>query len=297
MKKNQPVIHSCTNGYAKSKGRRRGDHMAAKPVYELSDHSFITPEIASKLNDFTIRHCGFFGYSLFSDGSFYSKCGVELKPKYDTSESGIIRFYVNSKYLPLSVAKMIATAFVPNPDRFDAINFKDYNKRNCAASNLIWAPAQQRKTGIKPLAENQVEQLINGLEPLEDVCHEYMIMRSFLLGEKASILTYFFTHREPLLRRVVTLTKDYADFDHAYELFHEIIEQVERAVQHGRINLTAAAVNPLRRIFYSKLKWAVAEHWRKREYLYSNTYDDSRAVSVNFSDSETFPSHPETQFS
>lgn len=44
----------------------------------------------------------------------------------------------NGKAKSLRVHRLVATAFVPNPDRLNCVNHKDGNKLNNSASNLEW---------------------------------------------------------------------------------------------------------------------------------------------------------------
>jgi len=86
-------------------------------------------------------------YDLHEDGTITNKKGIEMK--YGNKD-GFCTVTLNKegKRKSFLVHRLIATKYVPNPENYKYVIFKDKNKRNCAASNLLWS---DRKTeGINP---------------------------------------------------------------------------------------------------------------------------------------------------
>jgi hypothetical protein len=44
---------------------------------------------------------------------------------------------------PLAVHRVVATAFLPNPNNLPVVNHKDFNKQNNAVDNLEWVTQQE----------------------------------------------------------------------------------------------------------------------------------------------------------
>ena len=74
------------------------------------------------------------GYIVCSDGKIFSPRGRQLSK--NTKQSGYIRVYINGK--PRLLHRLIAEAFIPNPDNKPEVNHIDGNKHNNDISNLEW---------------------------------------------------------------------------------------------------------------------------------------------------------------
>ena len=74
------------------------------------------------------------GYIVYSDGKIFSPHGRQLSK--NTKQSGYIRVYINGK--PRLLHRLIAEAFIPNPDNKPEVNHIDGNKHNNDISNLEW---------------------------------------------------------------------------------------------------------------------------------------------------------------
>ena len=91
-------------------------------------------------------------YTLYEDGSVYN----EHKQKYlrgtsITKQNRYVKVHVD-KFRPLH--RLVAEAFVPNPNKYSQVNHIDGNRLNNAASNLEWvSPSANVKhayrTGLK----------------------------------------------------------------------------------------------------------------------------------------------------
>ena len=90
---------------------------------------------------------------VYENGVVLSR-GKELKG--EICKNGYKRVHVskNGKSKRLLVHRIVATAFIPNPDNLPEVNHKDGNKQNNNVSNLEWVTASENqkhayKTGLK----------------------------------------------------------------------------------------------------------------------------------------------------
>lgn len=77
----------------------------------------------------------------YKRGNFDSKVFIEGKAiKQVKNNRGyyIVQLSKNNKVKNFSVHRLVATAFIPNPNSFPQINHKDEDKTNNRASNLEW---------------------------------------------------------------------------------------------------------------------------------------------------------------
>ena len=79
-------------------------------------------------------------YRITSDGKVYS--GETLKST-EIARNGYERvsLWKNGKGKHYSIHRLVATAFIPNPNNYEMVNHKDGNKQNNDVSNLEWCDA------------------------------------------------------------------------------------------------------------------------------------------------------------
>lgn len=92
------------------------------------------------------------GYIIYSDGRVYSnKTDRFLK---QTERNKYLFVSLNGK--TLRIHRLVAQAFIPNPERKPQVNHKDGNTRNNHVDNLEWATSQEnvRHSWKNGLSEN-----------------------------------------------------------------------------------------------------------------------------------------------
>ena len=65
-----------------------------------------------------------------------------------------VSLFKNGKYKAIGIHRLVAIAFIPNPDNLPQVNHKDGNKHNNEVSNLEWATCSENishayNTGLK----------------------------------------------------------------------------------------------------------------------------------------------------
>lgn len=75
-------------------------------------------------------------------GRHYFKKGQMIKLEHQNNEDGYIQIMVHiwsgKKEYRLIVARLVATAFIPNPHNYSQVNHKDENSLNNNIDNLEW---------------------------------------------------------------------------------------------------------------------------------------------------------------
>ena len=90
---------------------------------------------------------GFEGYyDVSSYGRVRSKRGNRILKPSHSGEYDHISLSVCGASKDFCIHKLVANAFVANPNKLDTINHIDENKRNNAADNLEWCTAQYNAT-------------------------------------------------------------------------------------------------------------------------------------------------------
>lgn len=82
----------------------------------------------------------------------YNHTGKTKILQQDTSKRGYkrVRLCKNGKSKPYSVHRLVALAFIPNPNNLPQVNHKDENKTNNVAWNLEWCtPAYNMNYGTR----------------------------------------------------------------------------------------------------------------------------------------------------
>lgn len=83
-------------------------------------------------------------YEIHSDGTIvslnYNRTGLPkpLKQFYDKNGYACVAIYVDKQTKRMKVHRLVAMAFIPNPNNLPQINHKDENKSNNQIDNLEW---------------------------------------------------------------------------------------------------------------------------------------------------------------
>lgn len=82
-------------------------------------------------------------YKVSDRGRIYS-IKRKLYRKFKTDKNGylVVNLSKNSKYDYPSVHRLVAMAFIPNPDNLPEVNHKDENKFNNSVDNLEWCTTE-----------------------------------------------------------------------------------------------------------------------------------------------------------
>lgn len=79
-----------------------------------------------------------FNYYVDEYGRVFNKNGYELKQADNGKGYKYVRLYDGVKYNHKYVHRLVAEAFIPNPDNLPQVNHKDEVKSNNVVSNLEW---------------------------------------------------------------------------------------------------------------------------------------------------------------
>lgn len=113
--------------------------MSKLKVLELFDG--VTIKVSDDGKVFTTNHT-----SLRKNGRLDNRKGKQLKPKIDRYGYETIVLTKDGIRKNYTIHRLVALAFIPNPENKQTVNHKDGNKRNNNVSNLEWATHKEQKT-------------------------------------------------------------------------------------------------------------------------------------------------------
>jgi len=83
-------------------------------------------------------------YTVSNTGLVFSKLtGRYLTPKVDRYGYEVVTLCKNGKAKYITVHRLVAMAFIPNPNGLPCVNHKDENKRNNRVENLEWVTVKE----------------------------------------------------------------------------------------------------------------------------------------------------------
>jgi hypothetical protein len=100
-------------------------------------------------------------YSISTTGKVASnKNNIILKTRKDRYDYEIVTLWFKSKPYTRKIHRLVAIAFIENPDDLETVNHKDGIKQNNAAENLEWKSVKENhrhafKIGLHSIGENR----------------------------------------------------------------------------------------------------------------------------------------------
>lgn len=130
-------------------------------------------------------------YFIDKKGNIYNDKGLKLKQQI--SSSGYLRVSLCNnkiKHKMFLVHRLVAKAFIPNPNCYTQVNHKDYNKQNNNVENLEWVTPLQNlnysniiekasKAKFKRVKCNETGEIF---ESIKDACEKYNLYHSNIVA-------------------------------------------------------------------------------------------------------------------
>lgn len=79
-----------------------------------------------------------------------------LSPRKNSSGYGYVAFNINGQRKNFAIHRIVANAFIPNPNGYTEVNHKDYNRLNNCVGNLEWVSSSQNKQHAYLKIENHI---------------------------------------------------------------------------------------------------------------------------------------------
>lgn len=149
-------------------------------------------------------------YMISSFGNVYSiQTGRILKPGLDSNGYQMVSLCKNGKGKSINLHKLVANAFIPNPDNKKCIDHIDNDRKNNYVSNLRYATNQENNRNASKKKNNT-----SGVIGVS-YCKIYKKWRAFIsINGKIKHLGYFQTLEQAKEARIQAVNKYYGDFTH-----------------------------------------------------------------------------------
>ena len=100
-------------------------------------------------------------YQVSDTGIVLKKNGNGYMSQHENNGYMRVNLYIGDKYRFLSVHRVVAEAFIPNPDNLPQVNHKDKNRINNRVSNLEWVTASENINHSYKHGRNKKGSVIN----------------------------------------------------------------------------------------------------------------------------------------
>ena len=82
-------------------------------------------------------------YSIDTDGNVYNSKNEKKKWKINSNGYARVELHKNGNRKQFRVHRLVAEAYLPNPNNYKQVNHKDLNKLNNSVDNLEWCSQNQ----------------------------------------------------------------------------------------------------------------------------------------------------------
>ena len=113
----------------------------------------------------------------------------------------IIRITKNQKTKVFLVHRLVAGLFLENPLNYRFVIFKDGNKNNCNATNLLWSPTLHNlseEEQLKHLRKRNVKKVLDRRKRIKEQAVEYKGGSCIICGYNRCISALEFHHLNPI---------------------------------------------------------------------------------------------------
>ena len=97
-------------------------------------------------------------YYIYSNGMVFSEFSNKFLVE-EVTKIGYIRIYIQGRHFLLH--RLVAKAFIPNPNNLPVVNHKDTDVTNNCMDNLEWCPVEQN-VNYKPTYDKRVNSIKKG---------------------------------------------------------------------------------------------------------------------------------------
>ncbi|MFT3703020.1 MAG: HNH endonuclease [Agriterribacter sp.] len=102
----------------------------------------------------TVEIEGYPGYYISTSGKIYKNNRIVNPSNLNNGKSLVITLSANGNSRSFGLAKLVATTFLPNPEKYRYVIFKDRNKQNCTVENIGWVNGKEYNNYLRSFKKN-----------------------------------------------------------------------------------------------------------------------------------------------
>lgn len=160
-----------------------------------------------------------------SDGIKFHIKGKVLKQHLNPCGYMYVTFSVNEKTVSLSVHRIVATCFIPNPDNLPEVNHRDNDRTNNSVSNLEWCTRQYNQDYKKNFGTSAAE--VSGRQVFAVNLKTSKVLRFETLSEAACQLGINVQNISGVVRGKLIQTGGYWFTEDKSEITEEKIREIK----------------------------------------------------------------------